>query len=215
MYLARIPYFIKLFFPSSILWKVKIKDKKVFITFDDGPIPEVTPWVLEILKKYNAKATFFMVGENAAKYPNLVEDILTHGHRIGNHSFNHIKGWKTTDKEYYDNIEKAAGYIPSKLFRPPHGQIKPRQARYLKRFYKIIMWTILSGDYDASKTAEECFNNVKNNLSPGAIVVFHDSLKAKKNMEYALEESLKFLVNEGWEFGVIGPSAPFRMSRQD
>jgi len=182
---------------------VKTNDKKIFITFDDGPVPEVTPWVLDTLKKYNAKATFFMVGENAAKYPNLVEDILKQGHRIGNHSFNHLKGWKIADNEYYNNIEKAGQYIPSKLFRPPHGQIKPRQARYLARSYQIVMWTILSGDYDASKTPEECLDNVKKNLFSGAIIVFHDSLKAKKNMEYALEESLKFLVNEGWEFGLI------------
>jgi len=204
MYMAKIPHIIKLFFPSSILWQIKTKEKKVFLTFDDGPVPEVTPWVLNLLDSYKVKATFFMVGENAAKYPELMQEVQKRGHGIGNHSFNHLKGWKTTDNEYYANIEKASEAIPSKLLRPPHGQIKPRQARHLKNKYKIVMWSILSGDYDPEKSPKECFMNVKRNLHPGSIIVFHDSLKAKKNMEFALEESLKYLLNEGWEFGVIG-----------
>ena len=203
MYLSRIPTIIKWFFPSSLLWKVTTHKKEIYLTFDDGPVPEVTPWVLDILDRYNAKATFFMVGENAAKYPELVKEIQNRGHAIGNHSYNHIKGWKVSDNEYYGNIIKAEKNISSLLFRPPHGQIRPRQARHLSKKYQIVMWTILSGDYDPKKTPEECFNNVKKNLKPGSIIVFHDSLKANKNMKTALEESLKFLVENGWGFGKI------------
>ena len=203
MYLATIPHIIKLFFPSSLLWKVKTQKKVIYLTFDDGPVPEITPWVLDKLDEYKVKATFFMVGENADRYPEIVQEIQSRGHAIGNHSYNHIKGWETSDNEYYSNIEKAGKYISSPLFRPPHGQIKPRQARYLLNKYKIVMWTILAGDYDPSKTPEECFNNVRKNLEPGAIVVFHDSLKAEKNMKPALEKSLKFLVKNGWGFGMI------------
>jgi len=205
MYLSRIPTIIKWFFPSSLLWKVTTSKKEIYLTFDDGPVPEVTLWVLDILDRYNAKATFFMVGENAAKYPELVKEIQNRGHAIGNHSYNHIKGWKVSDNEYYGNIIKAEKNIPSPLFRPPHGQIRPRQARHLSKKYQIVMWTILSGDYDPKKTPEECFHNVKKNLKPGSIIVFHDSLKANKNMKTALEESLKFLVENGWGFGKITP----------
>ena len=203
MYLATVPYFIKLFFPSSLLWKINTSKKEIFLTFDDGPVPEVTPWVLDTLDEYQAKATFFMVGENVARYPDLISEIQNRGHAIGNHSYNHIKGWKTSDTEYYANIEEAAKHIPATLFRPPHGQIRPHQARYLLNKYKIVMWSILTGDYDPSKTPEECFNNVRKNLKPGAIVVFHDSLKAEKNMKPALEESLNYLVENGWGFGMI------------
>jgi len=203
MYISTIPKIIRKFYPKSALWEVKTNKKEVFLTFDDGPIPEVTPLVLNLLNKYKATATFFMVGENAAKYPILVKKVLAEGHAIGNHSFNHIKGWKTADNEYYANIEKASRFINSNLFRPPYGQLKLKQAKFLDKTYKIVMWTVLSGDYDKKTSAIRCFKRVKNHSKNGSIIVFHDSLKAQKNMLFALEESLKYFISEGYSFGKL------------
>jgi len=203
MFFTKVPGFAKIFFPPDIIWEIDTHDKKIFLTFDDGPLPEVTPQVLDLLDDYEAKASFFMVGENAARSPALVEEIFKRGHRVGNHGHNHLNGWKTPDKVYVDNVKKAAEHIPSKLFRPPYGKIKPRQARLLSGDFKIVMWSVLSGDFDRKKTPEQCFEAVKNNLKPGAVVVFHDSIKAKENMLPALEKTLRMLKREGWSFGLL------------
>ena len=199
-YFIKTPNWIKRLFNKQI-WFVETDRKVLFLTFDDGPIPEVTPWVLDELTKYNAKATFFCIGDNVRKYPNVYKQLLTNGHQVGNHTFSHVNGWKTNSNHYLESTEKAASYINSKLFRPPHGKVKPSQVRALrKQGYKIIMWDVLSADFDQNISPEQCLENVLNNTEKGSIVVFHDSLKAKKNLYYTLPKVLKHFSNKGFEF---------------
>jgi len=186
-----------------LTWNVKGGDKQLFITFDDGPIPEVTPDVLDVLATYNAKATFFMVGENAQRYPEIVNKIKDGGHNIGNHTFNHMNGTKVSDREYFKNIIQAREIIDSKLFRPPYGRIRPRQILELKKNFKIVLWSVLSGDFDYKTNPERCLNNVIKHAKSGSIIVFHDSLKAKENMLYALKGTLEHFGNMGFEFLAI------------
>jgi peptidoglycan/xylan/chitin deacetylase (PgdA/CDA1 family) len=185
-------------FPS-ITWKVKTPDKAVYLTFDDGPHPEITPWVLGELYKFNAKATFFCVGENVVKYPNVIKKILENGHAVGNHSFNHLKGWKTPNKVYFDNIEHCAQVLPSTLFRPPYGRITLSQFYQLKKKYQIVMWNILTRDYDANLDADEAFKKIIKYIGKGSVIVFHDSIKAKKNLKILLPKVLMYLNNNGYE----------------
>ena len=173
------------------------------MTFDDGPIPIITPWVVDELKKYNAKATFFCVGDNVKKHPEIYQLLLDNGHRVGNHTMNHLNGWKNYNKTYFENIAAAEKYITSDLFRPPYGKIKPTQIFRLKKKYKLIMWDVLTGDYDESKTGEECLNKIKKNVKSGSIIVFHDSIKAEKRLRYALPKCLEFLKTEGYTFSAI------------
>lgn len=203
MYLVKSPYIITEFSKKSITWKVKGVDKQLFITFDDGPIPEVTPDVLDILEMYNAKATFFMVGENVEKYPEIVERILKEEHTIGNHTFNHLNGTKVSDRTYYKNIILAREVIKSNLFRPPYGRIRPRQIMELKKNYKIILWSVLSGDFDLKSTPQKCLNNVVKHAKDGSIIVFHDSLKAKESMLFALKGTLEHFSKLGYDFLAI------------
>lgn len=191
-------------FPNYI-WEVPNKEKKVYLTFDDGPIPEVTEWVLSELKKYNAKATFFCIGDNAKKYPEILNKVIADGHSVGNHTFNHLNGWKTATSDYIENVilcekELTEFNIKSeKLFRPPYGKIKPQQSKILrKRGYKIIMWHIISYDFDATISKEQCLKNVVRNVKTGSIIVFHDSQKAFSNLEYALPKTLNFLKEKGF-----------------
>ena len=163
---------------KNLVWSIKTTKKEVFLTFDDGPIPEVTPWVLETLKQYDAKATFFCVGDNVKKHPDIYRMIVDQGHKVGNHTMNHLNGWTNFNKTYFENIEKCNALIHSNLFRPPYGKIKPSQISHLKNDYRIIMWDVLTKDYDASVTGEYCFEKVKKNCKPGSIIVFHDSIKA-------------------------------------
>ena len=200
MFLVRPPYLVKLFF-NRFLWRYK-ENNNIYLTFDDGPVPEVTPFVLETLQKYNAKATFFCVGENAEKHPDLINRILAEGHIIGNHSFNHLNGWKTSSKIYVENIRKCGLIIRSKLFRPPYGKITLRQS-YMLRDYKIIMWDVLSGDYNKKMSEETCFRNIKRYARKGSIIVFHDSIKAKKNLFAVLPRVLDHLSHEGYSFVTI------------
>ena len=183
-----------------IHWQVKTNEKVLYFTFDDGPIPELTPKALKILDKYNAKATFFMVADNVRKHPNVFQQVIDAGHAIGNHSYNHVKGWKLSNEEYYSNIAKAGKLLNTKLFRPPYGQIKPSQAKHLAKDYNIIMWSVLSGDYDKNTSPKQCFNNILRNAKNGSIIVMHDNLKAEKNMLFALEESLKYYSHLGYRF---------------
>ncbi len=187
------PRFIQRLYPERIWAFSHIKDS-VFLTFDDGPISEVTPWVLDELKKHNAKTTFFCIGENVKKHPEIFERILSEGHSVGNHTFNHLKGINTETSKYIENTLLAEKLIDSKLFRPPYGKITSKQAKTLQnKGFKIVMWDVLSYDYDGSVSEEKCLKNVLNNIKPGSIVVFHDSLKAEKNLRYVLPKVLEFL----------------------
>ncbi len=188
---------------KNLVWSIKTTKKEVFLTFDDGPIPEVTPWVLETLKQYDAKATFFCVGDNVKKHPDIYRMIVDQGHKVGNHTMNHFNGWTNFNKTYFENIEKCNAMIHSNLFRPPYGKIKPSQISHLKNDYRIIMWDVLTKDYDASVTGEYCFEKVKKNCKPGSIIVFHDSIKAEKRLRKALPKSLEYLKQEGYTFSSI------------
>lgn len=201
MYLAITPEIVLNFFRGKIFWKIKTEQKKIFLTFDDGPVPEITPQVLEILKKYNAKATFFCVGDNVRKHPEVYNQIIEAGHAIGNHTFNHLNSWKTSSKDYLDNIEKSEEYISTKLFRPPYGKLRLSLIKKLNNNnYKIIMWKILSGDFDKKISNLKCLDNVIDNANKGSIVVFHDSIKAQDRLFYALPRVLEHFSKLGFEF---------------
>nr|WP_281015246.1 polysaccharide deacetylase family protein [Psychroflexus torquis] len=179
------------------MWSISTEKKEMFLTFDDGPIPEVTPWVLDTLKTHKAKATFFCIGDNIKKHPELFQQIIDEGHSVGNHTFNHLNGWQTSSKNYLENVEACKQEIelhsaPTHLFRPPYGKCTSTQAKALKRdAQQIIMWDILSKDYKSSFNKEACFHCVERSASAGSIIVFHDSLKAAKNMKYALVRTLE------------------------
>ena len=185
-----------------LVWSIPSEDT-VYLTFDDGPIPEVTPWVLEQLEQYKAKATFFCVGDNVRRNPDLYDSIIKSGHAIGNHTMHHLNGWKTSDEQYITNVKECSSYVTSNLFRPPYGKIRFSQSKILRRKYTIIMWDVLSRDYDDSYTGDECFTIVKRKTRPGSIVVFHDSLKAESRMRIALPKTLEYLSSQGYRFGTI------------
>lgn len=206
----RISTFILSLLYPSLYWS-KPKDKKmVYLTFDDGPIPEVTPWVLSILNKYNIKATFFCIGDNIAKHPFIFKQIIDQGHQVANHTFNHLNGWKTSNFNYLENIEKCQrilgknSQVNNKLFRPPYGKITRSQIRLLQQNnYKIVMWSNLTRDYDKNLDAEKCYKNTINALTPGNIILFHDSLKAEKNLRYTLPKLIEYLIQNQYSFGLI------------
>ena len=196
-YFIRNPFILRQWYKKSLLWKIPNAKDEVFLTFDDGPTPEVTPRILEILKEHQPKATFFCVGENVQKHPELFEQILSEGHNVGNHSFNHLNAWETDRKTYLENIKKASEWIPSKLFRPPYGKISPKLIKYLRKEYKIIMWTVLSGDFDADVDPEQCFKNATAKTEAGDILVFHDNIKARANVLDALPRTLDYFKDLG------------------
>jgi len=196
------PYVAKLVYPS-LIWDMPSIDNKIYITFDDGPHPEVTPQVLKMLDDYNAKATFFCVGENVKKYPETYALLKQNGHAVGNHSFNHLNGWKTNNRDYYKNIDKASEFIESDLLRPPYGRISPSQIKHLKKKFRIIMWSALSYDFDTRVSKETCLELSVKNSTAGTIIVFHDSDKAKENMLFALKGFLKHFYKQGMEFSVL------------
>ena len=202
MLISSVPNIVSRMFPS-LVWKVNETEKVIYLTFDDGPIPETTEWILDTLKQFNAKATFFCVGDNVRKYPELFNKILDHGHLVGNHTYNHLNGWNTGIEEYIENVEKAAKLIKSDLFRPPRGMIRINQAQQLLEKYKIVMWNVLSVDYDRDISPEQCLRNVTSNAKEGSIVVFHDSIKAQKNMQYALPKTLEFYAEKGYSFASL------------
>lgn len=225
MYLVKTPYLLKKLYPPSLVWNMPRNEKVIYLTFDDGPIPGVTPWVLETLKQYQAKATFFCIGDNVRKHPDIYRKVLEEGHAVGNHTFNHLKGWKTPDQVYLENIGKCAELVTSRLFRPPYGRIRGSQIRKLRQTTyaagedshapvasgnqaavtppgqspasnllpdRIIMWDVLSGDFDPGLSPEKCLKNVLSYTENGSIVVFHDSLKAEKRLRFALPEALAY-----------------------
>lgn len=188
---------------GKLTWRKNSSSKVIYITFDDGPVPEVTPQVLDILDKYNIKATFFCVGENVQRYPNVYADVLNRGHITANHTFNHQKGFSTPTDTYVENVQKAAKYIDSSLFRPPHGQITPRQQKILSAQYEIIMWDLITHDYDKKLKPSTIFKNIKKYSRPGSIVVFHDSIKAKDTMLTVLPLAIEYWIAEGYQFGTL------------
>jgi peptidoglycan/xylan/chitin deacetylase (PgdA/CDA1 family) len=206
---TKTPRWVKLLF-NNLVWDLPNTHQKVYLTFDDGPIPVVTEWVLDLLKSENVKATFFCIGANIQKHPEIYQRILTEGHQIGNHTFNHLNGWKTPTKEYLYNIQICENEMErmannsKKLFRPPFGKITLNQSKALQNLgYKIIMWDVVSYDYNRAVTPEECLKNVVVKSAQGSIIVFHDSLKAEKNLKYALPKAIHFLKNNGFNFDVL------------
>jgi peptidoglycan/xylan/chitin deacetylase (PgdA/CDA1 family) len=180
------------------------REKSVYLTFDDGPIPEATPVILDILKHYGIHATFFMVGDNVRKHPELYKRILTEGHQVGNHTHNHISGFRHTLREYSYNVEKANAYINSHLFRPPHGWMRLPQYALLSRKFKVVMWDVVTRDYSKWMNANDVVNNVKRYTRNGSIITFHDSLKSIDKLRTALPQSIEWLRDQGYEFKVIG-----------
>jgi peptidoglycan/xylan/chitin deacetylase (PgdA/CDA1 family) len=190
---------------SNYIWDIPNNENKIYLTFDDGPTPEITNWTLNQLDHYQAKATFFCIGDNLRKYPEIYQEIIKKGHAVGNHTFNHLMGWKTKTADYIENAKlfeselNKISITTCNLFRPPYGKIKPSQSKILRNEgYKIIMWDVLSADYDQSISPEECLENVIQNCNSGSIIVFHDSIKGFKNLEYVLPRTLEFIKEKGF-----------------
>ncbi|HHT21988.1 MAG TPA: polysaccharide deacetylase family protein [Bacteroidales bacterium] len=200
--MRQVPEFIKRIWRTPI-WRMDSNQKAIYLTFDDGPNPEITPQVLDILDEFGVKANFFCVGENVQKYRDVFEETKRRGHKVGNHTFNHLKGFETSVEEYVENVEKANELIKSKLFRPPHGRITPRQVNALKKDYKIIMWDFITYDFDARVSPETILNEVKKRSRNGSIVVFHDLTKVAKNMLAVLPKAIQFWQDEGYELKLI------------
>lgn len=199
MYFFKTPSIIKRIF-SKFVWNIPTNDKVIYLTFDDGPMPDITDWVLEVLGEYNAKATFFCVGENVKKYPEVYGKIIASGHKVGNHTYTHINGWKNTSADYVANVEKASEYIDSGLFRPPYGKIKSKQSAHLLKHYTIVMWDVLSGDFDKAMTYKKCLEELKKNTKAGSIVVFHDSIKSEHLLRQVLPTIIEHWTYEGYRF---------------
>lgn len=203
MLIERPPLLYRLLFPEA-LWRIKRRHRRVvYLTFDDGPIPEQTPWVLDILDRYGVKATFFMVGDNVARHPELLEEVRRRGHSYGNHTMHHLQGMRTTARRYCRDITEADRLIDSILFRPPHGIMRWKQARIIKSHYNIIMYDLVTRDYSRKLTPEQVLDNVKRFARNGSIIVFHDSLKATPNMRVAMPAAIEWLLSQGYEFEPI------------
>ncbi len=203
-YLISIPWWLKRLYNKGLIWSRSTKHKRIYLSFDDGPHPLITNFVLDTLKENSIKATFFCIGDNVLKYPETFERIVKEQHSIGNHTHNHLNGWKSDNIQYYKNILQAAKHIPSKLFRPPYGKIKPTQANYLlKRGWRIIMWNSLSADFDSSIDGVTCFNNVKSTMKNGSIVVFHDSEKAFDRLKIALPLLIEYCREQHYEIRAL------------
>jgi len=207
---VKTPSVVKKMFPNYT-WNIPTTEEVIYLTFDDGPTPEITEWTLEQLKKHDAKATFFCIGNNVEKHPEVFQSIINQGHAIGNHTHNHLKGWKILSQDYIENVLKADFYISknynsesNKIFRPPYGKIKPKQAKQLQELgYKIIMWDVISFDWDKDIPIEKCLENVIKNTEKGSVVVFHDSIKASKNLKSVLPKVLEYYSKLGFTFKSI------------
>ncbi|MBS1510545.1 MAG: polysaccharide deacetylase family protein [Bacteroidetes bacterium] len=199
------PWWLRWFYPNCV-WDIKTSEKIIYLTFDDGPHPEITPFVLDVLNEYNAKATFFCIGDNVRKFPQTYQQVIDEGHAVGNHTMHHLNGWKHKDDVYLADIEDAARLIETDLFRPPYGRAKKSQLRKLKAAnfnMQPVLWSVLAGDWIATLHPEKCFQQVKQNIYPGCIVVFHDSEKANERMRYALPRLLEYASKEGYHFEKI------------
>ncbi len=204
-YLVKSPWLLRKIYNNDV-WSIRTDKQEVFLSFDDGPHPEITPLVLDILDRYNAKATFFCIGKNVKQYPEVYAQILQQGHSVGNHTYTHCNGWKTKDEEYLQDIRQAKQYIDSHLFRPPYGRITNFQRNQLvlpAYKLKVIMWSVLSGDFDPGISDEKCVANVTLHAKAGSIIVFHDSEKAAEKMLYALPLVLEYLRDKGYSFSSI------------
>lgn len=203
LYFVKTPWWLKKIYPECV-WQMPAGQKKIYLTFDDGPHPVATPFVLEQLKQYNAKGTFFCIGKNVDEYPFLYEEILDAGHAVGNHTYNHLNGWKSDDAVYMDNISQAKMRIDSRLFRPPYGRATKFQLKLIKQqTFAPIMWTVLSGDFDIQLSKEKCLKNVLKNTCDGSIIIFHDSAKAYERLQYALPGVLEHFCARGFQFEQI------------
>lgn len=203
MWIEQPPFFYRLLFTEAI-WRILQRGKKVvYLTFDDGPIPEETPWVLDVLDRYGVKATFFMVGDNVRRYPELFEEVKRRGHSYGNHTMHHLQGIKECNQRYFRDITEASNLIHSTLFRPPHGIMWPGQARLIKRHYNVVMYDLVTRDYSKRLNGDQVLQNVMRYARNGSIIVFHDSIKAHKNMRYALPRAIKWLKEQGYEFEAL------------
>ena len=210
MYFIKTPWFLKKMYPGCI-WDIPVHEDLLYLTFDDGPHPEATTFVLDELKKFNAKATFFCIGKNVVEYPEIYKRILLEGHRVGNHTYNHLNGWKVDDQKYIQDILEARKVIDSNIFRPPYGRITQFQNRILttsstqnqNELFKIIMWNVLSADFDLTVSLETCASNVIRNAKKGSIIVFHDSQKAFPKLQFALPRVLKHFAEKNFKFAEI------------
>ncbi|ERJ61279.1 polysaccharide deacetylase family protein [Sphingobacterium paucimobilis] len=202
MYFVNAPFFLRWMYPS-VTWNRSRLDKKIYLTFDDGPIPEITPWILDVLKEYQIKATFFCVGANIVKHPDIFQRLLQEGHRIGNHTYNHLKGWDTPDDSYIENVRLCQTHTQSNLFRPPYARAKKSQINRLKKEFELIYWDVLSGDFDLSLSPEKCYNNVLKHTKNGSIIVFHDNLKAIPRVKYALPKVIEHFLKKGFTFETL------------
>ncbi|MES2515060.1 MAG: polysaccharide deacetylase family protein [Bacteroidota bacterium] len=200
--LVRPPQLLRSFYKDSV-WRMNKTEPVIYLTFDDGPIPELTPWVLDVLKEYGVKATFFCVGDNIVKHPEIFERILREGHQVGNHTFNHIKGWKVTKGLYLDNVEKCQSLTKTNLFRPPYGRIKKSQYQALTHKYRIVFWDVLSYDYDKFTTPKKCLDNGIRHTRNGSIIVFHDNVKAQKNLKFALPQYIEYFLKLSYKFATL------------
>lgn len=197
---------------KNFVWDVPNNSKTIYLTFDDGPTPQVTEWVLNILKQHNIKATFFCIGNNIDNHPEIFKKVVEEGHTIANHTYNHLNGWKTQNDTYSENVQACeksiekhiGGTYKVKLFRPPYGKVKPVQAREIrKKGYKIVMWDVLSADFDRTISPQKCLANVIKNTNEGSVIIFHDSIKAFPNLEYALPKAIDYLKGKGFSFAAL------------
>jgi len=204
MLIEQPPHLYRMLFPNAV-WRIEDPVRKtVYLTFDDGPIPEVTPWVLDLLDRYGVQATFFCVGDNVRKHPEVYRQVIEKGHRTGNHTFHHLQGWKHSLGKFLDNAGQARELIDSSLFRPPHGHLGMNQCRKLQDAgYRIIMWDVVTRDYSRFMSPEQVLQNVKRYTRNGSILVFHDSLKAEKNLRYALPRAIEWLLKEDYTFELV------------
>lgn len=202
MFIEQVPGFVRNMFPKA-LWRMNPDEKAVYLTFDDGPIPVITPWVVDLLGRYGIKATFFMVGDNVRKHPQEYKLVVDAGHRVGNHTFNHLKGLFTDTREYVENVEKGDALIHSNLFRPPHGMLRHSQYKELSKRYQFVMWDLVTRDYSKRLCGEEVLENVKRLVRNGSIITFHDSLRSEGNLKYALPRAIEWLLEQGYEFKVF------------
>ena len=203
MYWHKTPIIIQWLYPT-LIWHKSRKEKVIYLTFDDGPIPEITPKVLEILNQFNAQATFFCVGDNVRKHPDVFAQVLAENHQVGNHTFDHINGWKTSKSEYLNSVEQCKALMPqASFFRPAYGKMKRNVISKIKEHYQIIMWDVLAGDFDPKLSKEECLSNTIQATKNGSIVIFHDSLKAKENLLYALPRYLEHFCKLGYTFAKL------------
>jgi peptidoglycan/xylan/chitin deacetylase (PgdA/CDA1 family) len=202
MFIEQIPNWIRRWYPN-VLWRKSPKDKTLYLTFDDGPTSELTPWILNQLDALGIKATFFCIGSNAEKHPELLQEIKDRGHAIGLHGYNHVRGLYKNTETYFADIEKGAQFIDTKLFRPPHGRITPQQAKALAKKYIVVLWDVITRDYNASLQPEQVEKIALKYTRNGSIIVFHDSLKAQKNMQYAFPRAVKQWLSEGYTFATL------------